>query len=197
VRRYHAGLAIGCYNDAPCDSCLAILLYGERHRVIINLCVRPHIGLWITCDGIVFTVKLTGPLIMRRLTVLVGAIDDNFHLVASGLIRNGTVLSGLRGKLRFRLIQLPGPHLRVVGEARCPREKAKRHSQSNSFRFHASIEHGFSIFVNVSFNLTPGKRVRISGYELWKIDKDGLIAESKGHFDSAEHERQLKHGVDV
>ena len=37
-----------------------------------------------------------------------------------------------------------------------------------------------------------GKRVRISGYELWKIDKDGLIAESKGHFDAAEYERQLK-----
>ena len=37
-----------------------------------------------------------------------------------------------------------------------------------------------------------GKRVRISGYELWKIDNDGLIGESKGHFDSAEYERQLK-----
>jgi steroid delta-isomerase-like uncharacterized protein len=41
-----------------------------------------------------------------------------------------------------------------------------------------------------------GKRVRISGYELWKIDNDGLIGESKGHFDSAEYERQLKQGVD-
>ena len=41
-----------------------------------------------------------------------------------------------------------------------------------------------------------GKRVRISGYELWKIDNDGLVAESQGHFDSAEYERQLKHGVD-
>jgi predicted ester cyclase len=41
-----------------------------------------------------------------------------------------------------------------------------------------------------------GNKVRISGYELWKIDNDGLIAESKGHFDSAEYERQLKHGVD-
>jgi len=41
-----------------------------------------------------------------------------------------------------------------------------------------------------------GKRVRISGYELWKIDSDGLIAESKGHFDGTEYERQLKHGVD-
>ena len=37
-----------------------------------------------------------------------------------------------------------------------------------------------------------GKRVRISGYELWKIDNDGLIGESKGHFDSAEYDRQLK-----
>jgi predicted ester cyclase len=40
-----------------------------------------------------------------------------------------------------------------------------------------------------------GKRVRISGYELWKIDKDGLIVESKGHFDAAEYERQLKEGA--
>jgi uncharacterized protein (TIGR02246 family) len=41
-----------------------------------------------------------------------------------------------------------------------------------------------------------GKRVRISGYELWKIGTDGLIAESKGLFDAAEYERQLKHGID-
>ena len=37
-----------------------------------------------------------------------------------------------------------------------------------------------------------GNRVRISGYELWKIDNDGLIAESRGYFDAAEYERQLK-----
>jgi predicted ester cyclase len=37
-----------------------------------------------------------------------------------------------------------------------------------------------------------GNKVRISGYELWKIDSDGLIAESKGHFDAADYERQLK-----
>ena len=41
-----------------------------------------------------------------------------------------------------------------------------------------------------------GRRLCISGYELWKIDEDGLIAESKGRFDRAEYERQLKHGVD-
>lgn len=37
-----------------------------------------------------------------------------------------------------------------------------------------------------------GKRVRISGYELWKIDNDGLIGHSLGYFDAAEYERQLK-----
>ncbi len=38
-----------------------------------------------------------------------------------------------------------------------------------------------------------GKCVRISGYELWKIDNDGLIGESKGHFDAAvDYERQLR-----
>jgi hypothetical protein len=30
------------------------------------------------------------------------------------------------------------------------------------------------------FKLTDLKRVRSSGYELWEIDNDGLIAESKG-----------------
>jgi hypothetical protein len=44
-------------------------------------------------------------------------------------------------------------------------------------------------------NTGPGgteNRVKISGYELWKIDKDGLISESKGHFDAAEYQRQLR-----
>jgi nuclear transport factor 2 (NTF2) superfamily protein len=36
-----------------------------------------------------------------------------------------------------------------------------------------------------------GNRLRISGYELWKMDKDGLIAESKGRFDTDDYERQL------
>ena len=42
-----------------------------------------------------------------------------------------------------------------------------------------------------------GNRVRISGYELWQIGDDGLIAQSEGHFDNAEYERQLKQGFDV
>jgi len=42
-----------------------------------------------------------------------------------------------------------------------------------------------------------GNRVRISGYELWNFDNDGLIGDSLGHFDAAEYERQLKHGIDI
>jgi uncharacterized protein (TIGR02246 family) len=37
-----------------------------------------------------------------------------------------------------------------------------------------------------------GNRVRISGYELWKIDNNRLIAESEGHFDATDYDRQLK-----
>jgi predicted ester cyclase len=39
-----------------------------------------------------------------------------------------------------------------------------------------------------------GKAVRISGYEEWTFGADGLVAESKGHFDEAEYNRQLKVG---
>ena len=41
-----------------------------------------------------------------------------------------------------------------------------------------------------------GNRVRISGYEAWTIDADGLIAESQGHYDQTEYDRQLEHGVE-
>ncbi len=36
-----------------------------------------------------------------------------------------------------------------------------------------------------------GNRVRISGFEEWRIGPDGLIAESLGHFDAADYQRQL------
>ncbi len=36
-----------------------------------------------------------------------------------------------------------------------------------------------------------GRSVRISGYEEWTLDADGLILESKGHFDEAEYLRQV------
>ena len=37
-----------------------------------------------------------------------------------------------------------------------------------------------------------GKRVRISGFEEWHRDDDGLISESVGSFDAAEYERQIR-----
>ena len=36
-----------------------------------------------------------------------------------------------------------------------------------------------------------GKPIRVSGYEMWKFDPDGFIAESTGHFDAGEYERQI------
>lgn len=40
-----------------------------------------------------------------------------------------------------------------------------------------------------------GNSVRISGFEEWSIREDGLIAESQGHYDEAEYDRQLQQGV--
>jgi predicted ester cyclase len=40
-----------------------------------------------------------------------------------------------------------------------------------------------------------GKRVRISGYEVWEFAPDGRISRSLGHFDSTEYARQLREGI--
>ena len=40
-----------------------------------------------------------------------------------------------------------------------------------------------------------GNRVRISGFEEWTFGDDGLVAESQGHYDQAEYDRQLEHGA--
>lgn len=39
-----------------------------------------------------------------------------------------------------------------------------------------------------------GNAVRIGGFEEWTFSDDGLIAESQGHFDQTEYDRQLEHG---
>ena len=39
-----------------------------------------------------------------------------------------------------------------------------------------------------------GQKVRISGFEMWRMGGDGLIAESQGRFDSADYQRQLESG---
>jgi hypothetical protein len=40
-----------------------------------------------------------------------------------------------------------------------------------------------------------GKSVRVSGFEEWTIAPDGQIAESRGHYDQAEYDRQVQHGI--
>ena len=40
-----------------------------------------------------------------------------------------------------------------------------------------------------------GRWMRIRGFEEWTIDADGSIAESRGHYDQAEYDRQLREGV--
>lgn len=40
-----------------------------------------------------------------------------------------------------------------------------------------------------------GRAVRISGYEVWRMGADGLIARSQGHFDAEEYRRQLEAGA--
>jgi predicted ester cyclase len=41
-----------------------------------------------------------------------------------------------------------------------------------------------------------GKRIHFRGFELWRFGRDGLIAESRGHYDSAVYEQQVRSGVD-
>ena len=65
---------------------------------------------------------------------------------------------------------------------------------------HVSQDGGQAIFrwTWTGTNTGPGgtgKSVRISGYEEWTIGADGLIAQSNGHFDEAEYQRQLKSGA--
>src|SRR5439155_4721292 len=40
---YRAGLAIGCYDNAPVGGCLVTFLNGELQRLCVNLLVRAHI----------------------------------------------------------------------------------------------------------------------------------------------------------
>ena len=42
---------------------------------------------------------------------------------------------------------------------------------------------------------SEGKAVRISGFEEWTFGDDGLVAQSKGHYDQDEYDRQLEHGA--
>lgn len=60
-----------------------------------------------------------------------------------------------------------------------------------------SVEYRWTL---IGTNTGPGgtgRRVRIGGFEKWTIGDDGLIAASLGHYDQAEYDRQLEHGVEL
>ncbi|MEK6288020.1 MAG: ester cyclase [Acidobacteriota bacterium] len=59
-------------------------------------------------------------------------------------------------------------------------------------------DHAIYHWTLIGTNTGPGgtgKQVRISGFEVWRFGSDGLIAESRGHFDSAAYQDQITHGV--
>lgn len=41
-----------------------------------------------------------------------------------------------------------------------------------------------------------GNKVRISGFEAWTVNKEGIIQDSKGFFDAEEYQRQLEFGME-
>jgi uncharacterized protein (TIGR02246 family) len=60
-----------------------------------------------------------------------------------------------------------------------------------------SVEYRWTL---IGTNTGPGgtgRRVRIRGFEKWTMGDDGLIAASLGHYDQAEYDRQLEHGVEL
>ena len=63
---------------------------------------------------------------------------------------------------------------------------------------HGSGSHAIFRWIWTGTNTGPGgtgKSVRIKGFEEWTFGADGLIAESKGHYDEAESQRQLQSGA--
>ncbi len=40
-----------------------------------------------------------------------------------------------------------------------------------------------------------GNKVKVSGYELWQLDENGLIKNSQGNFSTEEYNRQLEYGI--
>ncbi len=60
--------------------------------------------------------------------------------------------------------------------------------------FRTSGTHAVYLWTLEGTNTGPGgtgKRVVISGWEYWRYTPEGLVAESFGHFDADEYERQL------
>jgi hypothetical protein len=65
----------------------------------------------------------------------------------------------------------------------------------DDLRIHeAGIEYHWTLIGTNSGPGGTGNKVRISGFEDWTIGEDGLIANSLGHYDQADYDRQLARG---
>jgi SnoaL-like protein len=63
-------------------------------------------------------------------------------------------------------------------------------TKSNGTEFHWTL---------IATNSGPGgtgNKVKVSGYEFWQLNENGLIKNSQGHFPSEEYNRQLEFGIE-
>jgi nuclear transport factor 2 (NTF2) superfamily protein len=115
--------------------------------------------------------------------------SQNPESVAAFFAENGSlrVNDGSPAVGRAAIAEVAGGFMRTFPDMIVTMDDVSRNSHGT--KFHWTL---------TGTNTGPGgtgKRVRISGYELWQFDNAGLIENSKGHFGAAEYERQLKHGV--
>ena len=99
VRRDSAALAIGCHNYSPGDSHFSAFLDSHRERSGTNPPVGARVGGRITDHGIIFPVELPCPLVVRGVTLGVGAVNNDFSIVASSLVHHCVVLVAPAGIL--------------------------------------------------------------------------------------------------
>ena len=107
------------------------------------------------------------------------SVAECYSVTGSLTINGGTPAVGRKAIAEVARSFMTGfPDMRVIMD--------KLLLQSDGAEYHWTL---------IGSNTGPGgtgHRVHISGFELWQIGQDGLIASSQGHFDSAEYQRQLE-----
>ncbi len=58
----------------------------------------------------------------------------------------------------------------------------------------SSGTHAVFLWTLEGTNSTTDNHVEVSGWEYWRYSDDGLVAESAGHFDADEYQRQVEGG---
>ncbi len=55
----------------------------------------------------------------------------------------------------------------------------------------SSGTHGIFMWTLEGTNTTTSNHVEVSGWEYWRYSEEGLVAESAGHFDANDYQRQV------